>query len=111
MARRLSLTLLPESIAICRLEAGDPMPMWATAAPWWSITRTPDELSVVSYETAIVSGLLTPPQTTVAQPWEELGRAAVEGVISLIDGKTEKRLDALLPNTLLERESVRTRRS
>ena len=57
MARRLSLTLLPESIAICRLEAGDPMPMWATAAPWWSITRTPDELSVVCAESCVPVGI------------------------------------------------------
>lgn len=68
--------------------------------------RIPDELSVVSYETPIVSGLLTPPQTTVAQPWEELGRAAVDSVLSLIDRKSEKRIDLLFPNTLLERDSV-----
>jgi hypothetical protein len=57
MARRLSLTLLPESIAICRLGAGDPVPMWATAAPWWSITRTPDELSVVCAESCVPAGI------------------------------------------------------
>jgi len=72
--------------------------------------RIPDELSLVAYETPIVSGLLSPPQTTVVQPWEELGRAAVEGVLSLVEGRTEKRLDALFANTLLERESVRTLR-
>jgi hypothetical protein len=57
MARRLSLTLLPESIAICRLEAAEPMPMWATAAPWWSITRTPEELSVVCAESCVPVGV------------------------------------------------------
>jgi LacI family transcriptional regulator, galactose operon repressor len=71
--------------------------------------RIPDELSVISYETPIVSGLLTPPQTTVAQPWEELGRAAVEGALALIDG-SDKRLDAVFANTLLERDSVKERR-
>ena len=58
MARRLSLTLLPDSIAICRLEAAEPMPMWATAAPWWSITRTPEELSVVCAESCVPAGVI-----------------------------------------------------
>ncbi len=53
MVRRLSLTLLPEPIAICHLEPAEPMPMWAIAAPWWSITRTPDEWSVVCMESAV----------------------------------------------------------
>lgn len=57
MARRLSLTLLPESMAICRLEAAEPMPMWATTASWWSITRTPDELSVVCAESCVPAGV------------------------------------------------------
>jgi hypothetical protein len=57
MARRLSLTLLPEAMAICRLDAAAPMPLWATAAPWWSITRTPDELSVVCAESLVPAGV------------------------------------------------------
>jgi hypothetical protein len=57
MARRLSLTLLSEPLAICRLGAGEPLPMWATAAPWWSITHTPDELSVVCEESCVPVGV------------------------------------------------------
>jgi hypothetical protein len=57
MARRHSLTLLPEPIAICRLEATDPVPGWATASAWWSITRTPDELSVVCAEALVPAGV------------------------------------------------------
>ena len=57
MARRLSLTLLSEPMAICRLEAADPLPMWATAAPWWSITHTPEELSVVCVESCVPAGV------------------------------------------------------
>lgn len=72
--------------------------------------RIPDELSLITYETPIVSGLLTPPQTTVVQPWEEIGRAAVDSILGLVGGKTEKRLDLLFANTLLERDSVRDRR-
>ena len=57
IALRHSLTLLPESIAICRLEAEDPLPMWATASTWWSITRTADELSVVCAEALVPAGV------------------------------------------------------
>ena len=57
MARRHSLTLLPQPIAICRLEATAPVPVWATASPWWSITRTPDELSVVCAEALVPAGV------------------------------------------------------
>lgn len=57
MARRHSLTLLPEPIAICRLEAAEPVPVWATASAWWSITRTPDELSVVCAEALVPAGV------------------------------------------------------
>lgn len=57
MALRHSLALLPESIAVCRLDAGDPVPMWATASSWWSITRTPDELSVVCADSLVPAGV------------------------------------------------------
>jgi uncharacterized protein len=57
MARRLSLTLLPQAVAICRLEAAAPLPAWATATPWWSVTRTPDELSVVCAEACVPEGV------------------------------------------------------
>jgi hypothetical protein len=44
----LNLSLLPETFAICRLDAGSPIPAWALAAEGFvSITRTGDELSTV----------------------------------------------------------------
>jgi hypothetical protein len=66
MARRLSLTLLPESMAICRLDAAEPLPVWATAAPWWSITHTSDELSVVCVESCVPAGV------TASRGWRAL---------------------------------------
>ncbi|HET9994439.1 MAG TPA: ACT domain-containing protein [Candidatus Acidoferrum sp.] len=45
--RRLELTLLPERFAISRLAAGAPIPPWAMHGPFFSVTRTGDELSVV----------------------------------------------------------------
>src|SRR5262245_61357281 len=43
----LTLTILPDEFAICRLEAADPPPIWAFQGGFYSVTRTPDELSIV----------------------------------------------------------------
>ena len=45
--RRLELTLLPERYAISRMAADAPIPAWATEGPFFSVTRTGDELSIV----------------------------------------------------------------
>ncbi len=46
--RHLELSLLPERFAISRLDADAPIPAWATQGPFFSVTRTGDELSIVS---------------------------------------------------------------
>ena len=46
--RHLELSLLPEHFAISRLAADAPVPYWATQGPFSSVTRTGDELSVVT---------------------------------------------------------------
>lgn len=47
MSERLTLSVLPHRLAICRLSAGAALPAWCADAPWYSVTRTDDELSVV----------------------------------------------------------------
>ena len=42
----LNLIVLPDTIAMCRLDADSPIPDWAIGE-FVSITRTPDELSIV----------------------------------------------------------------
>src|SRR5207244_11524689 len=46
--RHLELSLLPEHFAISRLAGDSPIPDWATKGPFFSVTRTGDELSVVT---------------------------------------------------------------
>ncbi len=53
MALRLALTLEPGAYAICRLAPLDPLPPWALAAAFYSITRTSDEMSVVVPESVV----------------------------------------------------------
>ncbi len=47
MSRPLNLELVPGSYAVCRLGADAPLPAWAAAGPFVSLTRTDAELSVV----------------------------------------------------------------
>jgi hypothetical protein len=66
MARGLSLTLLPDAVAICRLDAAAPVPPWAVAEGWWSVTRTSDELSIVCAEARVPAG------TAASRGWRAL---------------------------------------
>lgn len=49
----LHLQLLPETLAVCRLEPDCPVPDWATQGSFYSITRTTEETSVVCPEWAV----------------------------------------------------------
>ena len=53
----LTLTLQPLSLAVCRLAAEEPLPGWATQGPFFSITRTPEELSVVCADADVPEGV------------------------------------------------------
>jgi uncharacterized protein len=43
----LTFSVLPGEYAICRLQSNDTVPGWAPASPFYSITKTTDELSIV----------------------------------------------------------------
>jgi len=48
MARQeLVFTVFPEKYAICRLDSRERIPEWAIGDNFFSVTRTPDELSVI----------------------------------------------------------------
>lgn len=53
----LTLSILPDTFAICRLEAKAKLPDWAFSGNFFSITRTLDELSIVSPVTQIPSNI------------------------------------------------------
>ena len=52
-ARLPDLTVLGERLSICRLDAGEEVPAWAARGPFFSVTRTSDELSVVCLEEVV----------------------------------------------------------
>ena len=49
----LTLRITSESLAVCRLPAEAEVPGWASRGPFVSVTRTPDELSIVCPETSV----------------------------------------------------------
>lgn len=53
----LALTTIPETLTICRLAPDADAPSWAMAGPFWSITRTSDELSIVAAKACVPAGV------------------------------------------------------
>jgi hypothetical protein len=51
------LVILPETLAVCRLAVCSPIPPWATAGRFFSITRTPEELSIVTRQDLVPVGI------------------------------------------------------
>jgi len=54
----LTLTILDERLAVCRLDPQAEVPAWAICEPFCSITRTADELSVVCSESCVPTQVL-----------------------------------------------------
>ena len=59
--RQLVLSLLPERFAISRLAANSPVPDWATRGAFFSVTRTGEELSVVTELSCVPVGVQSQP--------------------------------------------------
>lgn len=53
----LTLSVLPDTFTVCRLEANADLPRWALAGGFFSITRTPEELSIVAVKSVVPPGV------------------------------------------------------
>lgn len=49
--------MFPGDAAVCRLSPGDPVPAWGATGAFTSVTRTPDELSIVCDAGAVPAGV------------------------------------------------------
>ncbi|MDO8559067.1 MAG: ACT domain-containing protein [bacterium] len=56
--KKITLSILPEKLAICHFDKKSLIPGWATDISFCSITRTKDELSVVCPQDKIPGGVL-----------------------------------------------------
>jgi uncharacterized protein len=70
----LVLTTVPDTLTICRLAPDADLPAWAMGASFWSVTRTPDELSVVVAKEHVPAGVRAEGAWRVAEP---LARARI----------------------------------
>jgi len=50
---RLKLSLLPDALAVCRLEQGQEIPIWATEGDFSSVSRIREELSVICASSSV----------------------------------------------------------
>jgi hypothetical protein len=50
---KLSISVLADRLAVCRLDKKDAIPQWATDSTFFSISRTDDELSIVCSENKV----------------------------------------------------------
>lgn len=66
----------------------------------------PDDLSVIGFDNVPESALATPPLTTVAQPLQQMGAAALHLLVDLINGEPRE-TSVRLPTHLVERSSCR----
>ena len=53
----MTLSVLAERLAVCRLDPQAELPAWATAGALWSVTRTADELSVICEDQRVPADL------------------------------------------------------
>jgi len=92
------------------LIAGEDMALQVNYALSLLNLRIPDDLSIVAYENFQASRYMTPPHTTVMQDFENLAERAVECVTEILSNKLNpESANVLLPNRLIERDSVRCR--
>ena len=55
MCPKPTLSVLPEEVSIAQLGVGEPIPDWAHKEIFSSITRTANELSIVTIKTQVVN--------------------------------------------------------
>jgi hypothetical protein len=60
---KLTVSILPEHLAICRLDAGASVPVWAEQGTFVSVTRTREELTVICPEDRIA------PEVEASRNW------------------------------------------
>lgn len=68
--------------------------------------RVPEDLSVVGFDNTILSQIVTPALTTVAQPIYELGRRTVHLLMDGIENETQPKNREVLEPRLIVREST-----
>jgi DNA-binding LacI/PurR family transcriptional regulator len=88
--------------------ASDPLALGAIRAVRRAGLRVPDDVSVVGYDDSALMNCTDPPLTTVRQPIESMGRAAIELLAGLIAGARLSSDELLFEPELVVRGSTGT---
>lgn len=86
--------------------ASDPLALGAIRAVRRAGLRVPQDVSVVGYDDSAFMNCTEPPLTTVRQPIEPMGRAAIDLLVSLIDGAEVANDELLFEPELVVRGST-----
>jgi DNA-binding LacI/PurR family transcriptional regulator len=86
--------------------ASDPLALGAIRAVRRAGMRVPDDVSVVGYDDSAFMSCTEPPLTTVRQPIEPMGRAAIDLLVSLIGGASVAQAELLFEPELVVRGST-----
>ncbi|MBW3636458.1 MAG: LacI family transcriptional regulator [Armatimonadetes bacterium] len=104
--RLLGLSPRPTAL-IC---SGDPAAMVAISTARSMGLKTPQDVSVIGFGDYSLSPFSDPPLTTIAQPFREVGRAAVRSLLERIEDPSREYggqpCSILLPPTLVVRDST-----
>lgn len=88
------------------LAASDPLALGAIRAVRRAGLDVPGDVSVVGYDDSALMNSTDPALTTVRQPIDQMGRAAVDLLASLIEGATVSRDELLFEPELVVRRST-----
>jgi len=97
--RRLELSLLEQRFAISRLAADAPLPAWAAEGPFFSVTRTRNELSIVCELDRVPVGAQSQPNWRVFQVRGPFALAEIGVLAALATPLAEARLSLFVIST------------
>jgi len=96
---KLILSVLPEKLGICHFGKNSPIPDWAKDISFCSITRTPDELSIISPQEKIPAGVLVERDWRAFKVQGPLGFVMTGIVASLSEPLAEAKISILYIDT------------
>lgn len=67
--------------------------------------RVPQDISIIGFDNVLLSAIVSPSLTTIAQPIEEIGQQTISVLLKRIKQQTHAPTRILLPTVLIERES------
>ena len=97
--QKLALTVLPDRYAICRLAATDPLPAWAQVGSFVSVTRTPNELSIVCPESQPPTGVASQGGWRCLRVDGELDLALIGVLASIVGPLAQARVSVFAVST------------